>query len=207
MLNSLNLSVDTEFCRVMTQFGSDKGTRHHYTKIYHHLLKDRCLDKLIIGEVGIGTINPKIPSSMSHSPGYIPGASLRGWKHLFPNSSIIGFDIDDSILINEGNISSFHLDMTNRVNILETFEFRLDQMFDIFVDDGLHQEEYNWLLLENIYHLIKPRGWYFIEDIPIESKIFANFSTFDRAEHIRENFDFLITSPVPESRLFILHRK
>jgi hypothetical protein len=84
-------------CQVMTGHGSDKGRRaHNYTTVYSALLRGKFNQPYRVFELGLGTNNPELLSTMGVAG--TPGASLRGWRELFPNATIYGADIDRTIL-------------------------------------------------------------------------------------------------------------
>lgn len=129
----------TDLCKIMTDFGSDKGRGHHnYTIYYDKLFNGIKEENLNIFELGLGTNYLDVPSSMG-SDG-IPGASLRGWKKYFPNSKVFGADIDKRILFEEDRIKTFYCDQTNVRSIQKMWNSELlkDLYFDIIIDDGLH---------------------------------------------------------------------
>lgn len=100
----------------MTRHGSDKGKdRHNYTTIYSVLFRKLRGQPLRILELGVGTNNPKFPASMIN--GGIPGASLRGWRELFPQALVYGADIDRDILFEEDRIKTFYCDQLDSVSI------------------------------------------------------------------------------------------
>jgi hypothetical protein len=151
---------------IMNHNGSDKGSGHHNYTIYYSKLFDPIREeKLDLLEFGIGSVNPYIPSNMCGTPGgYKPGSSLRGWKEYFPNAHIYGCDIDKDILFQEDRISTFYADQTNR-QVLQDQIVKKDQMYDIIVDDGLHNFTVNWFVLKEIFSKLKENGYYIIEDI------------------------------------------
>ena len=66
--NLINISNSnlSELCEIMNRNLSDKGNGwHNYTKLYHELFKHRRHEKLNILEIGIGSIDPSIPSNMT----------------------------------------------------------------------------------------------------------------------------------------------
>ena len=76
-IGRVNLSVPTSMCRVMTWYGSDKGCfRHNYTVVYQLLFKNLTEEPLRIFELGLGTNNEGVKSTMGALGS--PGASLRG---------------------------------------------------------------------------------------------------------------------------------
>ena len=82
-VRTVNVLAPTKLCHVMTRQGSDKGLfRHNYTTIYSALLKERQSEPLRIFELGLGSTNPDMPFNMGLSGR--PGASLRGWREIFP---------------------------------------------------------------------------------------------------------------------------
>jgi hypothetical protein len=165
VLENVNVYRPTRFCRVMTHCGSDKGRRHHnYTPIYSALLSSRSQEPLRIFELGLGTDNPKVPSSMGTSG--IPGASLRGWRTLFPKATIVGADIDRNILFSEVRITSYYCDQTSADSIKKLWKQPdLREGVDIIIDDGLHTYEANTCFLENSLRHLRPKGIYVVEDI------------------------------------------
>ena len=72
---------------VMTRYGSDKGDHdnHNYTTVYSVLLEAFRDRPVRVFELGLGTNNPEIPSSMGIDGR--PGASLRAWRGYLPNAS------------------------------------------------------------------------------------------------------------------------
>lgn len=151
---------------IMNRNGSDKGSGHHnYTAYYSKLFEPIRQEKLDLLEIGIGSVNPHIPSNMWGTPGgYTPGSSLRGWREYFPNSHIYGCDIDKSILFESPRITTFFVDQTSPQVLREQIGNK-SQMYDIIVDDGLHYFPTNWVTLKEIFSKLKDNGYYIIEDI------------------------------------------
>lgn len=141
----------------MTRYGSDKGSGWHYirergpeypaaqgecpgpnnyTTVYSTLFRGWHDRPLRILELGLGTNNPGLMSSMgSHG---VPDASLRGWREIFPSALIYGADIDRDILFQEERIKTFYcdqLDATAIKNLWSQPELR-DGM-NVIINDGL----------------------------------------------------------------------
>jgi SAM-dependent methyltransferase len=158
--------MKTKLCEIMTRHGSDKGSgRHNYTEFYHEKFQSLKDKELKIFELGLGTNNPNLPSSMGVDGK--PGASLRGWKEYFPNSEIYGADIDKDIIFQEDRIKTFYCDQTNKEVIYNMWSLPelSDKQFDIIIDDGLHECYANMIFLENSIHKLKDDGIYIIEDV------------------------------------------
>jgi hypothetical protein len=164
-LEEVNVNVPTKLCRIMTRYGSDKGAGwHNYTTVYHHLFRNLGSRRLNLFELGIGTNNPNLPSSMGVDGK--PGASLRGWADYFRSGHIFGADIDRDILFNEGRIKTFHCDQLRKSAIEEMWASSpLRDEFEIVIEDGLHTFEASVSFLENSLHKVRKAGYYIIEDI------------------------------------------
>jgi hypothetical protein len=155
-------------------YGSDKGTAsinpefiggwtyHDYTKIYEMVFHAIRFNVTRILEVGIGTNNPTIQSSMGING--TPGASLRVWRDYFPLAEVIGIDIDSDILFSENRIQTFQCDQTDPISIGNFLNACPTKEFDIIIDDGLHTEEAAQIFFENTYTKLVTKGLYFIED-------------------------------------------
>jgi len=185
-LSRLNYDQPTAFCEVFGEEGSDKGNKeiakswHNFSVVYHHLfnnLQSQSEDKknsLSIFEMGIGSVNPSIPSNMKHYQRYRPGASLRAWKQIFPHAKVMGADIDKGCLYQSEQVSTFYCDQTDVKSIRELWakEELQNVQFDIFIDDGLHTFDANQTLFLETFHKIKSEtgGTYVIEDISVHDR-------------------------------------
>jgi hypothetical protein len=157
-----NESADS-LAQYLNKYRSDKASSHNYNIIYSYILNKLGRDKhLNILEIGLGTNNPNLVSSMGEAG--LPGASLYAWQEYLPNSNIFGADIDSNILFNTERIKTHYvdqLDMDSFVKMQESF----NKKYDLIIDDGLHSigANFNTLLfgLENI----KDGGWIVVEDI------------------------------------------
>lgn len=179
MFSHYNLSsivanpIPTPLCEIMNRHGSDKGSGHHnYTKLYHKLFESKRNLPLNILEIGIGSINPNIPSNMECGRNYVPGSSIRGWREYFPHATIYCCDIDTHTfhyLNGIPKVHPFYLDMTNQEsidNVNHNTSIINNIQFDIIIDDGLHYFPVNANLMKTLVHKLKPRdSFYIIEDI------------------------------------------
>lgn len=167
-IRAINVSAPTEMCRVMTRHGSDKGQGwHNYTTVYSALFGKLRSRALRIFELGLGTNNPRLASTMGVNGR--PGASLRGWRELFPNALVYGADIDRDILFKEDRIKTFYCNQLDSAAICDLWsqpDWR-DGM-DIIIEDGLHTFEANISFLEGSLDHLRPGGVYVVEDISHE---------------------------------------
>lgn len=164
-LRGVNVFAPTKMCRVMAWHGSDKGQGwHNYTTIYSVLFGKLRDQPLLIFELGLGSNNPTFPGSMgAHGR---PGASLRGWRELFPHALVYGADIDRDILFEEDRIKTFYCDQLDSVAIRDLWSQPVLQGgMDIIIDDGLHTFEGNISFLDESLERLRPDGVYVIEDI------------------------------------------
>jgi hypothetical protein len=179
----------TSLCEIMDKNGSDKASRpagsflagHNYSRFYYDLFLEKSGEKIEIFELGLGTNNPDLPSSMG-SNGH-PCASLRSWEDFFPNGNIFGADIDVNILIDSVRSKTFYCDQTSPKIIHQMWGHKdLLRDFDIIIEDGLHEFLPNVTFLENSLHKIKKRGYFIIEDISIGE-------IFNWTEYFKKNRD------------------
>ncbi len=162
-LQSVNVLAPTEMCRVMTKFGSDKG-KNKYTPLYSALFKDYRDKPLRVFELGLGSNKLDVLSNMGVFGA--PGASLRGWRQLFPHAHVYGADIDRGILFEENRIKTFYCDQLDPSSILELWSYPdLRGGVDIIIEDGLHTFEANVSFLEGSLDHLCPGGIYVCEDI------------------------------------------
>jgi hypothetical protein len=164
-IRNINVLGPTEMCRVMTWHGSDKGhVRHNYTTVYSSLFGPLRNRDLRIFELGLGTNNPRLVSSMGDLGR--PGASLRGWRDLFPQAMIFGADVDRDVLFDSSRIHTFYCDQLDSSAIRELWsQPELRGGMDIIIDDGLHTFEGNVSFLTGSIHQLRPGGIYIVEDI------------------------------------------
>ncbi|MGA3046143.1 MAG: hypothetical protein ABSD67_05945 [Terracidiphilus sp.] len=149
----------------MTRHGTDKGQgRHNYTIIYSSLFGKLRNQPLRVYELGLGTNNPTLVSSMGE--GGFPGASLRGWRDFFPHALVFGADIDQEVLFEDDRIRTFYCDQLNSAAIRDLWsQPSLRTPLDIIIDDGLHTFEGNVSFLSGSLERIRPGGIYIVEDI------------------------------------------
>lgn len=156
------------------RYGSDKGQlraddhpydwpAHTYTE-YYNTLFDHCREHVSnVFECGLGTNNPEIRSNMGiHGR---PGASLRVWRDYFPRAQIVGADIDADVLFTEPRILTFQVDQTAPESISDLWRRVEVSLFDLMIDDGLHEFDAGSCLFIHSIHKLAPNGMYIIEDV------------------------------------------
>lgn len=152
----------------MQREGSDKGlARHNCATIYSALFAPMLQKPSArLFELGIGTNNPDLPSSMG--AGGTPGASLRGWAKWLPQARVFGADIDRAILFREERIQAFYCDQCEPEAIRAMWaEAPLRAPLDIVIEDGLHTFEANMTFLDGSIGKVAVKGYYVVEDIGV----------------------------------------
>ena len=154
-----------DLATLFASHGSDKD-RNGYSSLYNALflpLKDSPVTLL---EIGIGTMLPGSSSMKGYMPdSYKPGASLRAWRDFFPNGEIHGMDVQPDCMFSEWRITTHMCNSTAAANCRTWVDAHLDLSFDIVVDDGSHWDVHQLATLQNLFPLVKPGGYYVIEDV------------------------------------------
>jgi hypothetical protein len=147
---------------LFNKYGSDKSVRHNYHVIYGSLLRRN--EPVSILEIGLGTNNPKVPSTMGIQGK--PGAAERAFRDWAPQSMIYGADVDRGILFAEERIQTYFVDQT-KPETLEELGKKLPPL-DLVIDDGLHFPSTNMNTINFALPLLKEDGVIVVEDIVTE---------------------------------------
>lgn len=209
--SNLNNDVWTPLCEIMKQRGSDKSTIHNYTKAYDSLFHPMIDSAEHVLEIGIGTNNTDVLSNMG--VGGVPGASLRGWRDYFSKAHIWGCDIDKRVLFQEDRITTFFLDQLqdDLVQFIPDWENE-PVMFDIIIDDGLHDPAVNFFTLRKLWKTLKPGGYYIIEDLLKANQLITLYNPWN-PELMPEmsGYDFVFLdlpgTRKPDNVLFVIKKK
>jgi hypothetical protein len=150
---------------IMKNNGSDKSTKHNYTKLYSVLFDKFQNKKINLFELGIGSNCETIPWNMT-SKG-VPAASLNSWLEYFPFCNVYAADIDENILFNSKRIKTFYCDQLNENSIKKMWQNSIlkNLEFEIMILDGVHTFEANMFFLNLSIHKLKTGGICVIEDI------------------------------------------
>lgn len=137
----------TYFYNIFCSKGTDKAIPHTYHRIYSALFKDLTSVKDIL-EIGI-----------------YQGASLRAWSEIFPNSKIVGLDIDTTYFVNDERIKSFWADQNSKESFKNVFDQLENPSYNLILDDGYHGWHETYNTFQVCLEKLKIGGWYIIEDI------------------------------------------
>ena len=162
-----------ELGKFFNQYGSDKD-RNGYTSLYDCLFRTMRTRDIALLEIGIGTMIPGVQSSMVGYalPGYEPGGSLRAWRDYFSAGTIVGIDIQPDTQFVDDRIETALANSSDKAALDAVLG---DRTFDIILDDGLHWDETQMQTLRNLWHRVRPGGFYVIEDITEWSRIPTEF--------------------------------
>lgn len=157
----------TELCKLAAKFGTDKFV---YTPLYDLLLGQYRHKFKSVMEIGIGTLE-----TMTHVPGYKPGASLRMWEEFFPEANIFGLDIEPSVLFEEGRIQTRQCNQNHAGELVQAAVWA-GREFDLIVDDGSHIAEHQIISVNTLMPFVRPGGLYIIEDVPNQDRVSEQLS-------------------------------
>jgi len=94
----------------------------------------------------------------------VPGAALRAFSKIIPDSKIYGADIDSKSLINEGNIRSHFVNQLDR-STFDDLSLFVGKDIDLLIIDGLHTPRADLNTLLALYQNVAESGFIVIEDI------------------------------------------
>jgi SAM-dependent methyltransferase len=142
------------FEQLMYKYGSDKSKDDHgYTDLYQMLLDPVRHGIQNVTEVGVSA-----------------GQGLQAMYHYFPNAVLHGYDIATL-----PSIPKILANMKDRVRFTETDLLKAtdlaadaglyNETMDLVIDDASHMFWQQQALLAKLFALVKPGGYYIIEDI------------------------------------------
>ena len=161
-LNKNSKDILEELEKNFNKRGSDK-VANNYHFIYSCIFSQLNADYKIL-EVGLGTNNPKIISSMGINGK--PGASIKAFRDTFSKAFVYGADVDKKILFEEERIRTFYVDQTY-FSSFDNITKGVNEKFDLIIDDGLHYQLSNLNTLIFALSNLSNGGYLVIEDIGI----------------------------------------
>lgn len=144
--------------QLLIQHGSDKATTHDYDVIYTNFATLSGVPVHMV-EIGLGTTGARASSMGSDGS---PGASARAFRDW--GASVVGADIDKSILVNEPGLRSYYVDQLIPRTLSELVT-ALEEPVDLAVIDGLHTPEADLNSLLALAPFLSRRGLLVVEDI------------------------------------------
>lgn len=129
--------------------GTDKSSLiHNYCVKYEKYLPFKRDDNLKILEIGV-----------------LNGASIKTWKDFYPNSEILGIDINVDCLKYEDTDNRILIEIGSQID--GDFLSRIIKKygnFDLIIDDGSHMQNHIIYTFENLFDNLVEGGVYVIED-------------------------------------------
>jgi len=154
-----------ELGEIIDKHGSDKkvsGYDYFYAKIFEKIRYNK-IDYL---EIGLGTLQPEIPSTFigikQYFPDFTPASCLKVWREYFENGNIYGADVAPDCMIEGERIKTFLMDSTSLDDCNKNLS---DLGFNVILDDGLHTAVAQLSTFRNLFDRVKFGGYYIIEDI------------------------------------------
>jgi hypothetical protein len=185
---------------VLENNSSDKSTTHNYHIVYSYIF-DKMGDKnMNILEIGLGTNNPSIVSSMGVYGR--PGASLYSFREYLPNANIYGADIDKDILFESERIKTCYVDQLD-AKTFENISTNFGNIkYDLIIDDGLHSIGANFNTLLFALKNLNENGWIVIEDIHIVD----NWKAIDYVLSSTKKYKTYVVSTLNGSYLYCINK-
>lgn len=152
----------TDLCHLCSEIGTDKspytkngGHRHPYTAPYSLFFEPLRHKPIKFAEFGV-----------------FRGASLCAWRFFFSRARLYGFDCDEPALNyirDQLKLPGCHVDKTDCGSpeiLTATFkQYTQDELFDVVIDDALHDMEHQAIMIRTALPFIKQGGLLIIEDI------------------------------------------
>jgi hypothetical protein len=145
-------AISNDLCKLAEHFKTDKWGGHRYAQHYQRHLQHLKMESFNLLEIGIG----------GYSRAGQGGASLRMWKHFFPNATIYGMDIEDKSFVDEDRIVTFVGDQSDPNSLLAIAD-KIGQL-DVIIDDGSHLSPHVRTTFETLFPLLTDGGIYAVED-------------------------------------------
>ena len=134
---------------IAIEVNTDKSSEvHNYCNKYEKWLPFNRLDEITILEIGVQT-----------------GSSLFLGKEFYPNSTVIGIDIDKRCKLYEDSAKKIFVEIGSQIDL--DFLSRISEKwgsFDMILDDGSHINSHVITSFNKLFHSVKPHGVYIIED-------------------------------------------
>ncbi|MFG2426610.1 hypothetical protein [Streptomyces sp. NPDC048590] len=145
-------AISGDLCKLAKHFRTDKWGTHRYAQHYQKHLQHLKNEPINLLEIGVG----------GYSRAGQGGASLRMWKHFFPNAHIFGMDIQDKSFVDEDRITTFVGDQSDPGSLVGVAA-KVGTL-DVIIDDGSHLSPHILTTFETLFPLLRDGGIYAVED-------------------------------------------
>ncbi len=133
-------------------YQTDKWGKHQYTPVYEQYFQSLRYQPVRLLEIGVGGVAKTDRG----------GNSLRMWKRYFPKGRITGIDLYDKSALQEPRLRTCQGNQADGDFLRKVNE--AEGPFDIIIDDGSHRQSHIIASYEVLFPLLKPGGYYVIED-------------------------------------------
>jgi hypothetical protein len=144
------------------QFNTDKnrhtGNRHFYSRIYSQMFTP--IRFVVQSLLEIGLCRGRVEGWEQTE---VPSVDL--WLKYFPFCHVIGIDLTDFSNFNDERFTSFVCDQAKDADLRAVTNQLKPESIDIIIDDGSHSSYDQQLTFRHFFHLLRPGGIYFIEDL------------------------------------------
>lgn len=129
--------------------GSDKQSNHNFGDAYEKIFTE------------YWPACPRTGPKLMMEVGVADGSSLRAWREIFPNATIVGMDIHHSDKANGERIEFYLGDQRSKEDCERAAAGR---QFDLIVDDATHLLADTLVTLFWLWPFVRPGGLYVVED-------------------------------------------
>jgi hypothetical protein len=130
------------------------------------------------------------------------GRALKSYYDYFSNAQIFGLDINDKSIFNNDRIKTFILDQSKTQDLDSFVNYCKSNniQFDFILDDGSHDVEHQQLTFGKLFELIKPNGFYIIEDLgssyfTLDTNLYGYIQTQTKINNNTNKLKFFISDP------------
>jgi predicted O-methyltransferase YrrM len=134
---------------IAIEVNTDESSKvHNYCNKYEKWLPFNRIDEITILEIGVQT-----------------GSSLLLWKEFYPNSTVVGIDIDQRCKLHEDPEKKIFVGIGSQID-LDFLSAICEKWgtFDMILDDGSHINSQVIASFNKLFHSVKPGGVYIVED-------------------------------------------
>lgn len=142
---------------ISKNYPTDKDfTHNYYNRVYENYFNPIRNDVKKVCEIGIGGFWDEV--NWSH------GNSLKVWRDYFPNSQVLGLEIQNYDI--NGDLSRISIDWIDqsKKDLVIEYSSKLFE-YDIIIDDGSHNTYDQQITLAYFFKSLKSGGIYVLEDL------------------------------------------
>ncbi len=188
----------TPLTRLCDASGSDKGFRKHlYTTVYEEFIKPGKVQALL--EIGLFCHDDQKKAGFDY---FSSAPSLTMWAEYLPDARIYGYDIKDFTSARGEWTGIIQGDQSKPEDLAKLRE--LGESFDVIIDDGLHASKHQQISFSCLFELVKPGGFYIIEDLHYQpDKAEQELKTREALKKLKHGGKWISSHATPAQSAFI----